>query len=89
MGEQAGSAGASAPLKHLLRAIGEDVTSLSFPLEVPGADAATDLRTRLVLQIDSHLLPRLDDEAAPAVVVLGGSTGAGKSTLANSLVGAR
>lgn len=88
MGEQAGSAGASAPLKHLLRAIGEDVTSLSFPLEVPGADAATDLRTRLVHQIDFHLLPRLDDEAAPAVVVLGGSTGAGKSTLANSLVGA-
>ncbi|WP_448629803.1 dynamin family protein [Cellulomonas soli] len=34
-----------------------------------------------------HLVPRLTELSAPAVVVVSGSTGAGKSTLVNSLVG--
>ena len=39
-------------------------------------------------QLDDYLLPRLRDPGAPLLVVVGGSTGAGKSTLVNSLVGA-
>jgi len=39
-------------------------------------------------QLDDYLLPRLRAAGAPLVVVVGGSTGAGKSTLVNSLLGA-
>ncbi|MDR3068003.1 MAG: GTPase domain-containing protein [Cellulomonas sp.] len=59
-----------------------------FPLRLPGADHAEESRGRLVNQLVEHLLPRLSQLAAPAVVVVAGSTGAGKSTLVNSLVGA-
>ena len=58
-----------------------------FPLHLPGADHAEQSRDRLVSQLVEHLLPRLTQLAAPAVVVVAGSTGAGKSTLVNSLVG--
>ena len=36
---------------------------------------------------DDYLLPRLRQMDAPVLMVVGGSTGAGKSTLVNSLVG--
>ena len=59
-----------------------------FPL--PVGDVAADRRTRgeLAGQIDDYLLPRLEAIDAPLLAVIGGSTGAGKSTLVNSLVGA-
>jgi energy-coupling factor transporter ATP-binding protein EcfA2 len=46
------------------------------------------IRTELEAQIDDYLLPRLRQMDAPLLMVVGGSTGAGKSTLVNSLVGA-
>ena len=70
-------------LTDLLR----DVRATEFPLEVPGAAAARASRTRLVDQLADHLVPRLRQLSAPAIVVVAGSTGAGKSTLVNSLVG--
>ena len=44
-------------------------------------------RDDLVAQSDDYLLPRLRQMDAPVLMVVGGSTGAGKSTLVNSLVG--
>ena len=40
-------------------------------------------------QLDDYVLPRLATIDAPLLAVVGGSTGAGKSTLVNSLVGRR
>src|SRR5690606_23648676 len=38
-------------------------------------------------QLSDHVIPRLESLDAPLLVVIGGSTGAGKSTLVNVLVG--
>lgn len=61
--------------------------ALRLPLESSGvATARTDLR-RATDQLDDYLLPRLRAQKAPLLVVVGGSTGAGKSTLVNSVLG--
>src|SRR5690606_24930266 len=63
--------------------------ALRLPLETSGAETArTDLR-RATDQLDDYLLPRLRAHKAPLLVVVGGSTGAGKSTLVNSVLGER
>ena len=63
------------------------LAAASFPLDAPGAQAARVDRATVIDQIDDYLLPRLRAQAAPLLVVVGGSTGAGKSTLVNSLLG--
>jgi hypothetical protein len=62
------------------------LTSLTLGLELPGSDRARRTRDELAAQIDDYLLPRLRRMDAPLLMVVGGSTGAGKSTLVNSLV---
>ncbi|HIZ35013.1 MAG TPA: GTPase domain-containing protein [Candidatus Ruania gallistercoris] len=69
-------------IEHLLA----NLDTATLPLEVPGVQAARDDRDRLVTQVRHHLLPRLRQVAAPVIVVVGGSTGAGKSTIVNSVV---
>ncbi|WP_433246529.1 ABC transporter [Streptosporangium sp. CA-135522] len=53
-------------------------------------DVGDDRRAlrELTGQLDDYLIPRLSAIDAPLLAVVGGSTGAGKSTLVNSLVGA-
>lgn len=41
----------------------------------------------VVAQLDDYILPRLSNVDAPLLAVVGGSTGAGKSTLVNAIVG--
>ncbi|MCY1143855.1 GTPase domain-containing protein [Actinoplanes sp. Pm04-4] len=53
---------------------------------MPSAEEAQRVGSALVTQLDDYLLPRLARLDAPLLVVVGGSTGAGKSTLVNSLV---
>jgi GTPase SAR1 family protein len=64
----------------------DQVLTLSLNLEVPGVDDARRQRDGLLRQFDDYLLPRLRRMDAPLLAVIGGSTGAGKSTLTNSLV---
>lgn len=77
----------SRTLLDAIRDLRRDVATTRFPLDVEGAEEARASRTRLLDQLDDHLLPRLADLSAPAIVVVAGSTGAGKSTLVNSVLG--
>jgi hypothetical protein len=63
------------------------VADVRLALDLPSAVQARVDRAQLLDQIDDYLLPRLRSDAAPLLVVVGGSTGAGKSTLVNSLLG--
>lgn len=58
-----------------------------MPLLVPGAEAARGLASSFTNQLDDYILPRLRAADAPLLAVVGGSTGSGKSTLVNRLVG--
>lgn len=59
-----------------------------FPLATGDAEADRRALRELTGQLDDYLLPRLGSIDAPLLAVVGGSTGAGKSTLVNSVVGA-
>ncbi|MFI7618408.1 ABC transporter [Nonomuraea terrae] len=71
-------------LESLRRPLDRDL----FPLAVGDAGAERRALRELTGQLDDYLLPRLRAIDAPLLAVVGGSTGAGKSTLVNSLVGA-
>lgn len=58
-----------------------------LPLNLPEATEAERSARALVRQLDDYVLPRLASLEAPLLCVVGGSTGAGKSTLVNSLIG--
>ncbi|MEV4680241.1 dynamin family protein [Streptomyces kurssanovii] len=72
-----------------LSALRDRVAAVRLPLPLAGAPRARQTRAELLAQLDDYLVPRLKDPEAPLLAVIGGSTGAGKSTLVNSLVGRR
>lgn len=74
-------------LLDALSALRERVAAARFPLPLVGAPRARANRDELLAQLDDYLVPRLRAPEAPLLAVIGGSTGAGKSTLVNSLVG--
>ena len=65
------------------------VAATDLPLEIPGRSEALEARGGLLKQLDDYVLPRLKAIDAPLLAVVGGSTGAGKSTLVNSIVHAQ
>jgi hypothetical protein len=73
----------AASLTRLQDALAE----VRLPLDVPDADEHRELVRVQSAQIEDYVLPRLRRLDAPLLTVVGGSTGAGKSTLVNSLVG--
>ena len=72
-----------------LTALRTTLAEVQLPFVVPEVEQARQARGELVDQLDDYVLPRLVQIDAPLLAVVGGSTGAGKSTLVNSLVGAR
>ncbi|WP_026926254.1 GTPase domain-containing protein [Granulicoccus phenolivorans] len=65
----------------------DSVRAARLPLDLPGAPLQRATAAELVAQLDDYVLPRLATLDAPLLAVVGGSTGAGKSTLVNSLIG--
>jgi energy-coupling factor transporter ATP-binding protein EcfA2 len=76
-------------LPDALTALRDQLTVVPLGLATPSRDDARRAARAVADQIDDYLLPRLRDLDAPLLTVVGGSTGAGKSTLVNSLVGAQ
>jgi hypothetical protein len=74
-------------LPSALTSLRDAVAGVRLGLATPDADAARRSARAVVEQVDDYLLPRLRSLDAPLLAVVGGSTGAGKSTLVNSLVG--
>jgi predicted GTPase len=60
-----------------------------LPLDLPGAPTLREARAQIIEQLEDYVIPRLMSLEAPLLAVVGGSTGAGKSTLVNTLVGHR
>ncbi|PFG16029.1 dynamin family protein [Propionicimonas paludicola] len=73
----------SAALVRLREALG----AVRLPLDLPDAQAVLSRAREQAAQLDDYVLPRLGRLDAPLLAVVGGSTGAGKSTLVNSLIG--
>lgn len=83
-----GATGEMSALLASVRTLREQVATASLPLELPEVAAALTSRRHLLDQLDDYVIPRLESIDAPLLAVVGGSTGAGKSTLVNSVVGA-
>lgn len=80
---------ASVALLGALSKLLTETAAVSLRLDVPGVGDARETQLEVIDQLSDYVLPRLVQLDAPVVVVVGGSTGAGKSTLVNSLVGER
>jgi energy-coupling factor transporter ATP-binding protein EcfA2 len=70
-----------------LAGLRDEVAATRLPLGTPGRGEARRTQERLVRQVAGYLLPRLERLESPALVVVAGPTGGGKSTLVNTLAG--
>ncbi|HET8718282.1 MAG TPA: ABC transporter [Nocardioidaceae bacterium] len=82
------NASATEMVSALIR-LREALQGTALPLDLPGVAPVREARREMVDQLEDYVLPRLIQIDAPLLTVVGGSTGAGKSTLVNTLVGHR
>lgn len=74
------------PLLAAVQELRGVVADSQLPLDIPDTAQAKANRSALLRQLDDYVIPRLNSLDAPLLAVVGGSTGAGKSTLVNSIV---
>ncbi|MBV1780751.1 dynamin family protein [Paeniglutamicibacter sp. ABSL32-1] len=72
---------------NLLTDVRTDLSGSILPLDIAGVTQARENARTAVEQLDDYILPRYRSLDAPLLAVVGGSTGAGKSTLVNAIVG--
>jgi energy-coupling factor transporter ATP-binding protein EcfA2 len=80
------SGAGSGPLLGALGELRAVVKAAPLRLDLATAVLGGHLREELLATLDDQVLPRLTKPGAPVLVVVAGPTGAGKSTLVNSLV---
>ncbi|MBT2586271.1 dynamin family protein [Arthrobacter sp. ISL-95] len=78
--------GAAAAVETLEAARAE-LAATTLPLAVPEVREARQWIRESLAQLDDYVIPRYRSLDAPLLAVVGGSTGAGKSTLVNALIG--
>ena len=71
----------------LLEDVRSALVDVILPLAIPGVEQARLEIRNAIAQLDDYILPRYRSLDAPLLAVVGGSTGAGKSTLVNALAG--
>ncbi|MCD9197202.1 P-loop NTPase family protein [Aeromicrobium wangtongii] len=77
---------ASAELLAAMSSLLLSVRDAPLRFETDGVEHVRSIQSGIVDQLSDYILPRLVQLDAPLLAVVGGSTGAGKSTLVNSLV---
>ena len=80
---------ASVALLGALSKLLAEVSAVPLRLDVSGVEAVRKRQSAVVDQLSDYVIPRLVQLEAPLLTVVGGSTGAGKSTLVNSICGER
>ncbi|OFI40061.1 ABC transporter [Arthrobacter sp. SW1] len=71
----------------LLEEVRRALDTAHWPLELAGVEGSRGAAREAAAQLDDYIIPRYRSLDAPLLAVVGGSTGAGKSTLVNALVG--
>ena len=83
----AGGVTDSAPALSSLERLRASLADPGLSLPLDGAAAQREAAAAAVRQINDYIRPRLSDLDAPLLAVVGGSTGSGKSTIVNALIG--
>jgi hypothetical protein len=78
--------GPDADLLGAVGALRDSVAAPRLPLAADGAASTRRIQADLIRRLDDYLIPRLRCPDGPVHIVVGGSTGVGKSTLVNSLL---
>lgn len=86
-GQDRGVVTSEGSVRDALGVLRARVKAVRLPLEAAGAADARRARHGVLAQLDDYVMPRLRQLDAPLLAVVGGSTGAGKSTLVNAIVG--